>query len=67
MVLRAPGVAVKLWRSERGMIVAVFIVAATVAFVLGKLEGREYAALMALALQVLVTYKAMPAQSKASE
>lgn len=49
------------------MIVAVFIVAATVAFVLGKLEGREYAALMALALQVLVTYKAMPAQSKASE
>ncbi len=45
------------------MIVAVFIIAATVAFVLGKLEGREYAALMALSLQVLVTYKAVPTPS----
>lgn len=52
----------KLLRSERGLIVAIVVIAATVALALGKIDGREYAAVLTMCLQAVITYKAMPAQ-----
>jgi len=52
----------KLLRSERGMVLALVVIGATIAVARGTIDGAAYVAVLTLCVQAVLAYKAMPAQ-----
>lgn len=49
----------KLWRAERGLILALVVVGSVVAACLRVIDGVQLVAVLTLCVQAVVTYKAM--------